>query len=1096
MFHLDTLRLIKKTFKRFLTIFLMVFIGVCFMVGLLSTESIMHKSVDVYFDKYNFMDVQLYSSYGFDEEDVKAIKDTDNIKDVFASKFVDVFSRYEDKTFITRVQELESDVNKFELISGRMPKESHEALIVGNSDYDTLIDEGEIIKVYLEEGNVKDSLKNTEYKIVGTARSPQYMANQLETSTLDNLDIQNIIYVPNDNFLSDYYTSVYVTFNDSSSYTSFTKDYKDFIEEEIKELEDTASSQQDHRKNEVIKEVEEKIKQGEEELQSKTGAAQKEIDKGKKELEDGYIKILVGEAQIEINEKQLITAQKELETNKILLEQSQKQIEEGKKQVESQMGSSFEEAVESMEQLYTIYTGIEKIAGLNNGNITVSEKINENIKLILIYENENREYESEKIRLQLTGASQEEINDIESKIRYNKLRIESLNAENKLLNTVLTLYDDSSLDRILKLLDELAGGSVKDSYAKLQQLADGEKQVKDGLEQLKSGEAELKAGKERLESEKKVLEQGRKEYEKGLIELNKAQLVLDQELEKAKIELEKAKQQLEELPDSGWILLDRDSHYSTALYDNNAAQMKKIGIIFPMLFFAVAALVCMTTMKRLVDEQRSQIGVFSALGFTKNQIISKYVIYSFVASLPASLIGMFAGIPTFPLVIYVCWRLMYNLPDVVLYLPIHSGIIGVLSFTLLMMIVTYFVARGSLNEMPSQLMRPKAPKKAKKVFLENIPLIWNRLSFTSKVTARNLIRYKSRFFMTVLGVTGCTSLLVLGFGVKDSISQIIDIQIGEVFSYDYTVNLDESLYYDEVKQTLEEDSNVELLVPYISYSSKVYLDEEKTITVQVIDEDQYQDILSLRERKSKKELSLDDGVIISEKFSKVNNLKVGDKITIESSHGIKKDVEISGICEMYFQHYLFISTQEYEKVFDETVYYDLLAVNSKNNEEFIKNYRNLDHVKSITDFSIMKDRFQVMIEALDIIVIVILLASGSLAFVVLINLTEVNISERIREIATLKVLGFFDGEVNSYIFKEIFLLTLIGAISGLPIGKFLLGFVMNIIDMEMMMFGNDIKLMSYVYGFFITIGFAVIVLIFMRGTLKKVEMVESLKSVE
>ena len=223
MFHLDTLRLIKKTVKRFLTIFLMVFIGVCFMVGLLTTTPIMHKSVDVYYDDYNFMDVQLYSSYGFDDNDINAIKDTDNIKDVFASKYVDVFSSYKDTTYVTRVQELECNVNQFELTSGRMPKELNEALIIGDADFDTLVPEGDSITVYLEDSEITDSLKTTEYKIVGTARSPQYMANQLETSNLNNLDIQNIIYVPNDNFVADYYTTVYVTFKDAKNYTAFSK---------------------------------------------------------------------------------------------------------------------------------------------------------------------------------------------------------------------------------------------------------------------------------------------------------------------------------------------------------------------------------------------------------------------------------------------------------------------------------------------------------------------------------------------------------------------------------------------------------------------------------------------------------------------------------------------------------------------------------------------------------------------------------------------------------------------------------------------------------------------------------------------------------
>ena len=1096
MFFKDTLRLIKKTIKRFLTIFLMVFIGVSFMVGLLATPPIMYKSVDDYFDEYNFMDVQLYSSYGFDEEDVKVIQDTDNVDKVFASKYVDVFSSYKDLTYITRVQELDADLNQFELIEGRMPKEENEALIIGDEDFNTLVPQGETITVFLEDSEVTDSIKTTEYTIVGRVKSGQYMANQLETSSLNNLDVQNVIYVPNENFISDYYTTVFVTFKDAKSYTSFSKDYKEFIKDNLKELEDTALLQQDHRKNQIIEEVEEEIKKGEEELNSEISSAQKKIDDGKKKLEDAYIQILVGEATITQNEKQIESGEKEIEENLKLLEENKKKIEDGKKEVEKQSGQSFDEAYQSIEAVYNIYTMIESIASDSGGKTTVSEQIEKNNEEIEAQQALVSKYQMERIQLQMSGGSQSEIDALDEKIEECQNTIDTLNTTNLFLNTVITMYDNGTFESILKTLDDNANGSVKDSYEQMKLIVDGEKQIDEGFKQIESAKAELESGKKQLEEGKKELESGRKEYESGLIEINKAQEKLDAELEKARIELDKARQELEELPDSGWMLLDRESHYSSVLYDNNATQMNKIATIFPMLFFAVAALVCMTTMKRLVDEQRSQAGIFSALGFTKNQIIGKYVTYSFMSSLPASILGMLFGIPTYPVVIYWCWRLMYNLPDMKMFLPAYAGVIGVCSFTILMMIVTYFVAKEALDDMPSQLMRPKAPKKAKKVFLEYMPFIWNKLSFTSKVTARNLIRYKSRFFMTVLGVTGCTSLLVLGFGIKDSISQIIDIQYNDIFRYEFSITLDDALDFDEMYTFIEDDNNITTAIPYISYSSKVYLDDEKTLTMHVIDEDNYEEFVDLRTRSKKEKLELDDGAIISEKFARVNDLKVGDSITIESANGIKKEVEITGICEMYFQHHLFMTTQEYEKTFNETLRYDLIAINADDGESFVEEYEEHELVKSVTDFETMKNRFQTMIEALDIIVIVILLASGSLAFVVLVNLTEVNISERIREIATLKVLGFFDGEVNSYIFKEILLLALIGAFVGLPVGKGMLTLVMNIIDMEMMMFGDDIKLMSYAYGFAITMGFAIIVLVSMKGSLKKVEMVESLKSVE
>ena len=1095
MFHKDTLRLIKKTFKRFLTILLMVLIGVSFMVGLLATKPIMHKSVDIYYDEKNFMDVQLFSSYGFNEEDVEYLKNQEIIEDVFASRFVDVYGKLDDQVYVTRVQELNSDINQFELISGRMPENEKEALTLGSSSFGTVFEEGETVQLYLEESELKDSLEYEEYTIVGTVRTPQHMSSSKETSTLENLALEAVIFVDNEDLKGEYYTSVYLTLAGAKDYVSFSDEYKDFIEDKKIELEEIASKQENYQKEVIIQKIEEEIQKGEKELEDKIGDAQKEIDKGFSELNKAYKQIQDGEKEIKENEQKLIDGEKEINENFALLEKNQKELNDAKAMIEETTGSSFEEALSQAQQLNSIYTTLEIIKEEVKGEQTVSEVINQNKEEITQLENDNKKLELEKIGLTLLGKL-EEVEKIDNQIQSNKNKINELKLENTFLQGILKLYENSPIDTILNILDRMSNGSVKESYAQLLQLQDGEKQLKEGLKQLEQAKLELEDGKRQLEEGKKELEKGKNEYYKGLNELKKAQATLDEENEKARIELDKAKQDLEEMPEAGWMILDRDSHYSTAMYDGNATQMGKIGAVFPMLFFLVAALVCMTTMKRLVDEERGQIGVFSALGFSKNKIISKYVIYALLASVIGSLIGVGSGIPIFPNVIYFCWKLMYDLPEAYLYLPMSSAIIGCLSFTVLMVVVTYCVARSSLKEMPSQLMRPKAPKKAKKVFLENIPFIWNRLSFTSKVTARNLIRYKSRFFMTVVGVAGCTSLLVLGFGIKDSISQIIDIQYGEVFLYKNTVTLEDHTFTEDIRDELEKDSNIEVVVPIMSYSTKVYLEEDKAISTYIMDENEYKDVLHLKERKSQKELELNNGVVISEKFAKLYDIQVGDIIKIESSNEIKKDVEVIGICEMYFQHYLFMSKEYYEDIFNETVRYNQLAVIPNDIDAFVHDYENSEGVKNITDFEAMKGMFKTMIDALDIIVVVILIASGSLAFVVLVNLTEVNISERIREIATLKVLGFNDSEVNSYIFKEIFLLTIIGAIIGLPLAKLELGYVMSIIDMEITMFGNDIELLSYIYGFMITMVFAVLVALFMRKSLKNVQMVESLKSVE
>lgn len=1097
MFHKDTLRLIKKTIRRFFTIFLMVFIGVAFMVGVLSTHSIMKKSVDIYFDEYNFMDVQLYSSYGFDEEDVKTIKNADVVEDVFASKYVDVYGTQKENIFVTRVQELDTTINQFELLSGRLPENEQEALTLGSSSFGVVYEEGEVVRLYLEEDEVTDSLQYEEYTIVGTVRTGQYMASTKEPSNLENLNLEAVIFVDNEDFIADYYTSMYVTLKGSQEYVAFTDDYLEHVEKQLDSLQKVIDGQQEHRKQDIIEEIEEEIADGERELEEATIEAYEELDKAQKELDDGYKELLKAEIQIQLGEQEIENGEKQIKENRIKLEDGKKEVDDAVKEVEAESGQSFEETVEEIEALYMVYVGIEAIVEeIGNEDTTITEQIDTNKAEIDKLEAERTEYRQQLLQLQLNGGTEEEIAECEAKIEELDEDISNLQTQNTFLQSVITMYENGTFESILDMIDEMANGDVKSTYEDLKKLESAKLEVENGIKQLEQAEKDLKAGKKEIQDAKKELAKGTKEYEDGVKEFNDAKIEVEEELEKARIDLAKARQDLEELPDAKWMVLDRDSHYSTAMYAGSANQMKTIGEIVPLLFFLVAALVCMTTMMRLIDEERSQMGIFSALGFSKGQIISKYVIYAFIASILGSLVGVFAGIPIFPNVIYWAWKLMYDTPEVYLYLPLEAALIGTLSFTILMMVVSFFVARKSLQQVPSQLMRPKAPKSTKKVFLENIPFIWNRLGFTSKVTARNLIRYKSRFFMTVIGVAGCTSLLVLGFGIKDSIAAVIDVQYSEIMLHNQVVVVEEDKYTDEIVEMLEDDKRIQIVAPYMNYSSKVYFaDEDKTIDVHVLNE-AYDDIVCLRNRKTKEEISLDDGVVISEKFAKNHNLAVGDSLKIESNNGIKATVEINGICEMYFQHYLFMTNDYYEEMFDEVANEDRIAIYTDSNEEMFDVLSSVEGVKSVLDYSEAKLTFTTMIEALDLIVVVILLAAGSLAFVVLMNLSEVNISERMREIATLKVLGFNNKEVNSYIFKEILLLSLIGAIVGIPLGKLELILVMNIIDMDMVMFGTTIEPLSYVYGFVITMVFAVLVLFFMRGSLRKVQMVESLKSVE
>ncbi|MGN1399625.1 MAG: FtsX-like permease family protein [Erysipelotrichaceae bacterium] len=1116
MFNKDTFRLIKKTFNRFFTIVCIVIIGVAFMMGLLSSSLVMKESVEKYYDENNLQDVQIYSSYGFCQEDIDEIEKIEGIDLVYPSKFKDVYSRFNSQSdVVLRIRELDSQVNKYQLIAGREPQKDDEVLVLNRGNLQI----GDEIEVYLIDDEITDYLAVTKFKVVGIVDSCEYMSKFLSTSLLDNLDLSNVVYCANSNFVFEYYTSVYCTFKDTKALNSFKEEYQQAIDNGKSEIEYLASKQQDYLKDQLLVDYQKEIDEGKQTLEEERVKGQQLLDESKDQLDEALIKIIIGEMEIETNQSTIEYNETLLLEKEKLVNDSLQQVNEAIAQIEQESGSSFDEVYQQVESSYQLYQLIKNMRDnpvIDDSNIQIlieqNEKLQQEIddlnqqlaekqqQLELInrqIENETNPVVLQQLKQQKLQLSQE-ISLIESQIALKQALIET---NNLIINQSAETQQQYQqyLQEILDKIDESANGSIEQTYIQMTQLKQGKEQLESALIEIENGKKELAEGKEQLNQAKQLMASYRSQYESGLKQYNQAVIDFNLEIEKAENKLKLAQQKLDELPQASWTILDRDMQYSCYMFSASADQMNSIGIVFPVLFYLVAALVCVTTMTRLIDEQRGQIGIFRALGFTKGQIIGKYVIYALTASVVGSAIGLVVGMMIFPTVIYETWRIMYYFPDMIKLFPIKNAIISFVSFSLLMSIVAALVTNSSLKQPPSQLMRPKPPKSAKKILLEKIDFIWQKFSFTDKITVRNIVRYKSRFFMTVIGIAGCTSLLVLGFGLKDSISDIVTVQYSDYFNYNCNVYLDNDNNIDEIVEVLENDLDNQQVVKLSTYNASVYGSfGDDVITAEVLDPRKGNEIFNLYDYKTGEKMKMDNkGVIISEKFAENNKLKVGDKITITSSEGIKAEVEISGICKMYFQHYLFISDSLYSDLFEENVHYSLIAVrNQAGYTALQEDLQNVENIASITDFSGFIANFNAMIEALDYVIIVIIVTAGSLAFVVLTNLMQVNISERIREIATLKVLGFRNGEVNRYIFKEIVLLTLIGIVCGLPLGKIEEKFVLKIIDMDNVMFTCNIKPLTYVIAAVITPVFTIIVLQLTKKSLRNVEMVESLKSVE
>lgn len=557
-----------------------------------------------------------------------------------------------------------------------------------------------------------------------------------------------------------------------------------------------------------------------------------------------------------------------------------------------------------------------------------------------------------------------------------------------------------------------------------------------------------------------------------------------------------------------WYALTRESSYSFRDYESSADRMKAIATVFPLFFIIVAGLVCLTTMTRMVEEDRGLIGTYKALGYGKGTIAFKYVAYAFLASLTGGIIGCVIGLKLFPYIIYDSWNIIYQLPAIKYANHMLLSLIAILSLVLVTIVATIYSCYSELSEVPSALMRPRAPKSGKKILLEHT-FIWKHLSFTKKVTMRNIFLYKKRFFMTVIGIAGCGALITAGFGIKDSVQSIIDNQYGQIIHYDNILVFNNNADRNDVKNVSDNISKDEYYKSSImdyAYTGDVKAagkTESYSTEITVVDDVMaYKDYVTFRTRNNKKSIELDNsGVIVSEKLAKDLSVKPGDEILIQDNNNKQFSVKVSGIMEMYINNYVFMTSDYFNQIFgyipdNNRILGKLTSSDESTQADIGDRYLTDKNVKSLTFVKANITRFENMIQSLDLVTWVLIISAGLLAFVVLYNLTNVNISERIREIATIKVLGFYDKEVGEYVYRENIILTLIGGVLGLLLGVALHAYIMTTIELDGVMFGTKINISSFMISYGITILFSLFINFVMYPSLKKIPMVESLKSVE
>lgn len=1076
----DILRDILKSKGRYFSIMLIVALGVAFFSGIKVSPKVMRNTVDNYYDDYNFMDVEVISTLGLTDDDVDAIKKLDTVEGVFPTYSMDVITNVKDQDRVLKVHALPTDdlsndnkdyINRVKLIKGRLPKNSGECVVL-KPKYDHLnLKIGKTLNIKSgTEDKLSENLKKDNYKIVGLVETPYYLSYEFGNSSIGSGSVDGIMLVPQNDFKTEAYTEMYITAKGAKEQTSFYQDYKDTVKKTEDQIDKITDERIEHRYNEVVGEATDELNKAKKEYNDKKKETEDKINKAEKELKDGKQKIKDGKQELKTKKaetkKQIKDGFKKLDSAEAQLKSGRKQYEAAKKEFESQKQQANSQISSAESQLAPLKSNIDSlksnISGLESqlGKPDISEEEKATLTRTISKYREN------------LSALEGQYNAGYAKIQSIKNQIKS--GERKLSRT------KSELDRNQR--------KIKTERSKLYTMEEkAQKEFKKAEEELVKNEKKL------VDSEK---------------ELEKAKNEAKDEFKKAEKDLKEAEDEIKKIEKPEWYVLNRDKQYSAAEYGGCADSIDALAGIFPVFFVLVAALVALTTMTRMVDEQRINIGTLKGLGYTPGMIAKKYIVYAMSASAIGSIIGLIVGYTVFPTIIYNAYAIMYTVPKVELRTDLFITVLSIAASIFVTTFAAFAACRRELVEDPAILMRPKAPKNGKRILLERIGFIWNKIGFIWKVTLRNIFRYKKRFLMTVLGISGCTALILTGFGVRDSIQMIVDVQFGELNKYSMTASYDSDEKTEDVeylKSLISNEKGVKEIGMFHNQNAKVMINnKEKEVTV-VIPENKntFKDFIELRERKSHTPIKLDNkGIVISEKAARNLDAKVGDKVKILNENDVSAEAVISGITENYVNHYIYMTNDYYKELFnrnaDSNRIYGVLDDSITIDQEDKMASKTIDSTcANGTVFTTgIKDGFSDTIKSLNYVVLLMIVSAGALAFVVLYNLSNVNISERIREIATIKVLGFYDKEVSAYIYRENVILTLIGAVVGLGLGVILHQFIMITVEVENMMFGRLINPLSYAAAFILTIVMGTIVNLVMNKKLKKVEMVESLKSVD
>ncbi len=1170
-FTKTTLRGIRGSAGRFLAILGIVALGCGFFAGLKMSGPTMRKATDDLYDGTCLYDLRLVSTLGFEDADVARVARMEGVQDVMPARSCDVVARMGGEQLAMRVGSLNVDaakrarqvdastilsddssyLNRVFLREGRWPEQANECVITAD-DQGLGVGIGDTVEVLTFAGDNDDALRERTLSVVGTVSSSAYpYTGSYGSTTLGSGKIKMYAFVGDDAFDEDLpYTEVYVRVAGAEREQAGSEAYEAVVGETRDRIDAATDELACARLEDLRSEAQAELDDARAEYEDKRADVERELADAKAELDDGLAELERGERELVDGQREYEEGLQELEDARAQLDEAEGTLEDSRAQLDdadSQLREGQSTWRKGMHDLLK-KLGIPTSTSLRDARTRVEEqkkelvegraKLEEGIEQATEGERQAQEgiaqleagiaQIEEQIALLPEGeqramleaqrdAMLAQLEEAQAGLRQAQETKAKLEEQLKGLPTVKEL--DQALEGIGKL--EKSRTTLEESARKLEdgrrQLAEGEEELEAGKAQLEEGQAEADSAADELASGWAELADGRAEYEDGLDEYESGRREANEKLEDARRKIDDAQKEIDDLELPSIYLLDHSQNEGIAAHDADSKRIDSIANVFPLIFFLVAALVSLTTMTRMVGDDRTEIGTYKALGYGTARIASKYLFYAGAAGVAGATLGILVLSQVLPLIVTSAYSIIYAIPVHPLPLPIDVGI-ALVSGGLgvgVTLVATYGAVVASLREVPATLMLPRAPVAGKRILLERIGPVWRRLSFLGKVTCRNLFRYKRRFAMTVIGISGCTALLLVGFGLRDAIWDIIDCQFGPIVRYDTTVVFDSDATQDQVESVVRsmqargDVHNIVRVQQENMHAGATSRDREPT-RVQVIvpqSEESIANVVTMVDRLSREPVRMDDdAVVLTEKVATMHGLAVGDEILLYDQDDIGNVVghghhlAVTGITENYVGNIVYVGRNAWKAVDANELPFSTVLADSVDSRAARKEYSSWLHGCEGVSTVVFSDETVAMyrdaLSVVDMVVVLLIVSAGLLALIVLYNLTNINISERVREIASLKVLGFTRGEVYAYVFREILLLSVIGDALGMVLGTFLETFVATTAETDYVMFGRVIHPMSYVYAFVLTIVFTLLILLLMRRKLDQVDMVESLKSIE